>query len=262
VKKVIYITLVLNSLFLINTNSQTDSMIWISGTVVDSASHTPVPFANIASYSQHQLFAANAKGHFYIQLPKHDSIKIVVMGYGVKVFRLDSLTETEAETYVFPVSRKSIMLKKIDITLKSGYFDDARMNTSKGIMDNLNLPADIIPYDKSKDIIPASAKPVFKYDPPPIAFFFHPVSYINYFAGKQQKEKRKMVKLIKQGKSREIMSRDMIEDLSGLSGDSLESFIIFCNENIDLQPKDDEVSIRRKVFFALEGFLSKDNGIR
>jgi hypothetical protein len=234
-------------------------MIWISGTVVDSSSHAPVPYANIASYSQHQLFAANAKGHFYIQLPKHDSIKIVVMGYGIKVFRLDTLTETEAETFIFSISRISIMLKNIDINLKRGYLDDERMNTPEGIMDNLNLPADIIPYDKSKDIIPASAKPVFKHEPPVAAFFFHPVSYINYYAGNNEKEKRKMVKLIKQGKSRDIMNRKLIEELTGLSGDSLENFIMFCNRNIDLQPNEDEASVRRKVFFAFEKYLSKNN---
>ena len=253
-KKAFYISLFLFSTFLLKSYSQSDSTIWISGTVIDSASHTPVPFANIASYSQHQLFAANAKGHFYIQLPKHDSIKIVVMGYGIKVFRLDSLTETEAETFVFPISRKSIMLKNIDINLKRGYFDDARMNTPEGIMDNLNLPADIIPYDKSKDIIPASAKPVFKYDPPVVAFFFHPVSYVSYYAGKQQKSKRKMVEILKAQKSDTLLTRSLIREISGFSGDTLENFIIHCNKNINLNNHEDIFSVRKKVFLLLEGY--------
>ena len=55
------------------------------------------------------------------------------------------------------------------------------------------------------------------------------------------------------------MNRKLIEELSGLSGDSLENFIMFCNRNIDLQPNEDEASVRRKVFFAFEKYLSKNN---
>ena len=233
--------------------AQTDSLVWINGSVVDSDSHQPVPYANIASYKQHMLYATDSVGHFYFQLPAHDSIKIVILGYKTKVFLLDSLTEDADNNLVLPVSRTSIMLDNVDIKLKRGFWDDKTF-TATELMDNLHLPADIIPYDKSKDIIPASVKPVFRREPPVVAFFFNPVSYIHYYAGKDQKSKRKMVKLLKTEKSRNLMSRDLIKEVSGLKGDTLNNFIIFCNKNVKLSPKETIFSVRKKVFLALEDY--------
>jgi len=235
-------------------SAQQDSLIWISGYITDSETQKPVPYANIASYSLHLLFAADSTGHFFVQLPRHDSVKIVVLGYGTKVFRIGSYTGNEDKSITFPLNRTSIMLKNIDINLKRGFIDDNRKPTSLGIMENLHLPSDIKPYDKSKDIIPASYKPVFKYKPPVVVFFLHPVSYINYFAGKQQKEKRKMVKTLKEEKSKELMSRSLIKEVSGLDGDSLNAFIIFCNKNVKLSPKETIFSVRKKVFLTLEDY--------
>lgn len=232
---------------------------WISGYVTDNETHKPVPYANIASYSQHQLFAADSTGHFFIQLPHHDSVKIVVLGYETRVFKLNSFTKNEEETFTFPLNRTSIMLKNIDINLKRGFIDASKEITSLGIMENLHLPADIIPYDKSKDFIPASYKPVFKHKPPVIAFLIHPVSYVSYFTGKKEKEKRKMVKLIYSQKADSLMNRNLIAEISGLKGDSLQNFIIYCNRNVKTSIKDNNVSVRRKVFDALERYLQQNN---
>ena len=239
--------------------SQTDSLIWISGSVVDSASSKPVPFANIASYSSHLLFAADSLGHFALQLPIHDSIKIFVLGYGIKIFKLDSVFNGEEETILFPVSQTSIMLKNININLQRGFIDADEKITSVGIMENLNLPSDIIPYDKSKDLIPASYKPVFKSKPPVAALFFHPVSYINYFASKNEKSKRKMVELLSYHQNDSLLTNDLIREVSGLSDNFLEEFIIFCNKNIKVNPQDDIYTIRKKIFFAFEKYLKRKN---
>ena len=239
--------------------AQTDQYIWISGYVVDSATLSPVPYANIASFSQRQLYAADSKGHFYIQLPRQDSIKIVVIGYGTKVFRLDAFDENADDVFIFPLSRTSIMLKNIDINLKRGFIENAPAS-SMSLMENLHLPSDIIPYDKSKDLIPASYKPIFKYKPPVAAFFFHPVSYVSYFTTKSEKSKRKMVKVLKEEKSRHLMSRNLIKEVSGLDGDSLNEFIIFCNKNIKLLPEETIFSVRKKVFMALEDYNKQFRG--
>ena len=252
-KKLLYIHILMVTCLPQLLFAQTDSLVWISGSVIDSDSHHPVPFANIASYKQHMLYATDSIGHFYFQLPVHDSIKIVILGYKTKVFLLDSLTEDADNNLVLPVSRTSIMLDNIDIKLKRGFWNDKTF-TATELMDNLHLPADIIPYDKSKDIIPASVKPVFKYDPPVVAFFFHPVSFVNYYAGKREKEKRKMVKLLKTENSLNLMSRDLIKEVSGLEGEPLNAFIIFCNKNVKLSPKETIFSVSKKVFLALEDY--------
>ena len=259
VKKLAYIIIFLVSLFSGNCFSQSDSLIWISGSVVDSSSNKPIPYAKIAIYSNHLLFAADSVGHFALQLQEHDSIKIFVLGYGIKVFKLDSVYQSNEDLILFPLSQSSIMLKNIDINLQRGFIDIDEKVTSLGIMENLNLPSDIIPYDKSKDIIPASYKPVFKSKPPVVAFLFHPVSYVNYFAGKQEKSKRKMVELILSQQTDSLMTREMIGEMTGLSDEYLDEFIIFCNKKIKINQNDDIYKIRKKIFFVFEEYLKKEH---
>ena len=250
-----YRILVLLIIFSLSIYSQNDSTIWISGNVVEASTSAPVPYANIASYTQHILFAADSTGHFYIRLPQHDSIKIVVMGYEMKVFKLDSMPQDDEAKMIFPIKRTSIMLDNVDIKLKRSYFDSVGMANRENLMENLHLPGDIKPYDKSKDIIPASYKPIFKHRPPPIAFFFHPISYVSYFTSKREKSKRKMVERLKAERKDTINYRMLISNVSGLTGDSLEKFIMYCNKNIKIKPKESVFDIQKKIVFAFEDFL-------
>lgn len=238
---------------------QQDSIVWISGNVIDSGTSAPVPYANIASYTRHIIFAADSLGHFYIQLPRHDSIKIIVLGYDMKVFKLDSMITDDEEEVTFRINRGSIMLKNVDIKLKRSYFDSIGMANRKNLMENLHLPGDIIPYDKSKDVIPASYKPVFKHKPPPLAFFFHPVSYISYFTSKQEKSKRNMVILVKSARKDTLMYRDLIKEVTGFTGEALNKFVIYCNKNLKIGPKDDVYEIRRKIFLIFDEYLREEH---
>ncbi len=245
---------------LIPVSAQTDSTIWITGKIIDSDTFQPVPYANIASYSQLLMYAADSSGHFYIQLPYDDSIKVVVLGYSSKVFKVKPVLLQNNDITLFPLDRVSIMLKNVDINLYRGYFNLDNNSDSLKIGFNasdLNLPSDIILYDKSKDIIPASYKPIFKSKPPAVAFLFHPLSFIHYFTSKSQKSKRKMVKIIYSEKNKGQLTNDLIEEISGFKGEELQQFIIFCNKNIKLCKKDNEALVRQKVFLALENFISK-----
>ena len=237
--------------------AQTDSTVWINGKVIDSSSGKPVPYANIASYSQHLMYAADSTGGFYIQLPFNDSVKVVVLGYHPKVFKVDSFSNQNDEITLFPLNQSSIMLNNVDINLRRGYFSSDKEFGLKGKEfenSNLHLPRDIVMYDKSKDIIPASYKPVFRRRPPLVVFFLHPISYISYFTSKRERSKRKMSKIIYAQKKMVQLSNDMIKEISGFEGDKLQQFIIYCNKNIKIKTKDTESTLRQKVFQALEKF--------
>jgi len=239
--------------------AQTDSTVWINGKVIDSSSGKPVPYANIASYSQHLMYAADSTGSFYIQLPFKDSVKVVVLGYTSKVFRIDSVSNRNEDISFLPLSQSSIMLNNVDVNLHRGFFSSDKEFETKGKEfedSDLHLPGDIVMYDKSKDIIPASYKPVFKRRPPMAAFFFHPISYITYFTSKRERSKRRISKIIYSQKKKVQLSNDVIKEISGFEDDELEQFIIYCNKNIKINTNDTESTLNRKVFLALEEYLS------
>jgi hypothetical protein len=237
--------------------AQSDSLILISGRIVEKSSNAPVPFAYIASFTRHLMYSTDSSGRFYIELPVKDSIKVVMLGFESSVIKIDSLLAIGEDEVVIPIRRTSIMLNNIDINLRSSLFsvdERSKKDAEDFETKDLNLPADVVPYDKSKDIIPASIKPVFKYEPPVIVFFLHPVSYINYFTSKKEKEKRKMVKIIMSQKSDTLFTRELVQEVSGFKGDSLEKFIIYCNQNLRLEQNDDIFSVRKKVFLMLESY--------
>jgi hypothetical protein len=240
-------------------SAQSDSAVWINGKIIDSGSGKPVPYANIASYSQHLMYAADSTGSFYIQLPYMDSVKVVVLGYHSRVFRIDSVSNLNEDISLFPLSRSSIMLSNVDVNLRRGFFssDKELERKGKGFEDyDLHLPRDIVMYDKSKDIIPASYKPVFRHRPPVVAFLIHPISYINYFTSKRERSKRRISKIIYSQKKKVQLSNDIIKEISGFKDDELERFIIYCNKNIKIKTNDTESTLKQKVFLALEEYLS------
>ncbi len=239
-------------------SAQTDSIVWISGKVIDSDSGKPVPYANIASYSQHLMYAADSTGSFYIQFSFKDSVKVVVLGYYSKVFRIDSVSSRNEDISLFPLSRSSIMLNNVDINLHTGYFSSDKEFELKGKDfegSDLHLPGDIIMYDKSKDIIPSSYKPVFSRRPPVIVFFFQPLSYITYFTSKKERSKRKMSKIIYSQKKMVHLTNDIIKEISGFEGDELEQFVIYCNKSVMIKTSDTKSTLKQKVFLALEEYL-------
>ncbi len=240
-------------------SAQTDSTVWITGKIINSNSRKAVPYANIASYSQHLMYAADSTGSFYIQLPFNDSIKVVVLGYYSKVFKIDSVPIQSDGISLFPLDRSTIMLNNVDINLQRKLFNTEDELEAKGSdfdNSNLHLPGDIVMYDKSKDIIHASYKPVFKSRPPLIVFFFHPLSYINYFASKKERMKRKMSKIIYSEKKMVHLSNALIEEISGYEGDELQQLIIYCNKSIKIKTNDTKSTLKQKVFMALEEFVS------
>jgi len=158
------------------------------------------------------------------------------------------------------------MLNNVDINLRRGYFDSNKeLEYKDNDFDNsnLNLPGDIVMYDKSKDIIPASYKPIFKRRPPLAVFFFHPISYITYFTSKKERSKRKISKIIYSQKKMVQLSSDIIKEVSGFEDEELQNFIVYCNKNIKIKMCDTKTALKQKVFFALEKYhsskkLSKD----
>lgn len=257
--KIFHIFFLISICLSMEIEAQTDSMTWVNGKIIDSNTLKAVPYANIASYSQHLMYAADSTGSFYIQLPVGDSVKVVVLGYYSKVFKIDSVSTQNNDISFFPLNRSSIMLSNVDINLQRKLFDteDKLESKSSGFDNsNLHLPKDIVMYDKSKDIIPASYKPVFKSRPPLVVFFFHPLSYINYFTSKKERMKRKMSKIIYSEKKMLHLSNKLIEEVSGFEGDELQQFTIYCNKSIKIKANDTNSTLKQKVFMALENYMA------
>ena len=238
---------------------QSRQQIWLKGQVMNAADSMPVPFAQIASYKKLLMYAADSIGEFTIMLPLNDSIKILALGFEPVVTSIhNSFSNTETPV-LFPMVKISYQIQQIDINAYSTYTkysEDLKAVHAKAQEMDLKMPADIIMGKGSE--IPAAIRPVFARKPPIIAAFFNPLGYATYFLSNQEKEKRQLVKLFHQDKNRQLLTPEIIQKVSGLEGEKLQQFMIYCNVNIQLTDKDNHFSIKRKVMELYMNFINHE----
>jgi len=230
------------------SHGQVQQHVWLKGKIISREDSVPVPFAQIASFKKVSIYAADSTGLFTIMLPTNDSIKIVALGYASTIFNIsDSFSESE-EPIHFYLDKISYTIQQVDVTHYSefsNYNENLKAMHNKAQEMDLKMPADIKMGKGSE--IPAPIRPIFSRKPPIVAAFLNPLSYATYYLSNQEKEKRQLVKLFHQDKIRQLLTPEIIQKVSGLEGEKLQQFMIYCNVNIHLTDKDNHFSVRRKV---------------
>ncbi len=223
--------------------------VWLHGKIISKESSLPIPLAQIASYKKVKIFAADSAGEFRIILDANDSIKVVALGFEPITVGLDTMKIDADVKYLFKLKRTSYLIQQIDVHYSpeyTSYMDKlkARAYTRSNSMD-LKLPSDI-ELGRTPDV-PVDILPTYKKNPPVLAAVFQPANVIYYYTSKSEKQKRKMMKLLKHEKQRQMMTVDMLRDVSGLSGKELEALTLYCNANIKFSDKDTPTSVKFKV---------------
>lgn len=229
--------------------------VWLHGKVVKQEDYRSIPLAQVASYKKMNLFAADSAGEFKVILDANDSIKVVALGFESRVFQLDSLDVDPDRMYFFPLQATSYQIGQVDINSNwqyNDYQDKLKAIRSKQMEMDLMLPRDI--EIGRKPDVPVDILPTYRNNPPAIAAFFQPANVLYYYTSKSEKQKRKMMKLLKYEKQRQIMTVSMMQEVSGLSGGPLEEFIKYCNANIRFSEKDTPLSIKYKVVDLLNEY--------
>lgn len=245
----------LSALTWISSNGQNASQVWLKGQIVNQVDSTPVPFAQIVSFKKVLIYAADSSGCFTLMLPSNDSIKIVALGFETAVF-LISDSESDKPIF-FPLVKTTHMIQQVDInhySVYSDYQENLKARHAKAQDMDLKMPADIKMGKGSE--IPAPIRPVFSRKPPIVAAFWNPLSYATYYLSNLEKEKRQLVKLFHQDKIRQLLTPEIIQNVSGLEGEKLQQFTIYCNVNIQLTDKDNNFSVKRKVMELYMKFLN------
>ena len=62
------------------------------------------------------------------------------------------------------------------------------------------------------------------------------------------------MKLRKYDEQRKMLTIELLEEVSGLKGEKLKEFIIYCNANIKFNKKDTPLSIKYKVIDLFNAF--------
>ncbi len=232
--------------------------VWLHGKVVRESDQQAIPLAQIASYKKLNMFAADSLGEFRVILDANDSIKVIALGFEPCIFHLDSLTIDADVMYIFSLEQTSYQIQQVDINSNihyNAYMDRLKDHKSKREEMDLMLPEDIKLGEEPE--IPADIRPDYNEPPPVYVAVVAPFSFIDYYTSKTDRRKRRYMKLLNTEKQRNMLTVHLMAEVSGLEGDALEDFMIYCNANIKMNRKDTPLSIRYKVIDLYNAYKEK-----
>ncbi len=216
--------------------------VWVKLIVKDSVDNKLIENAQIVSYESMIIYATDEKGEFRNTFSKSDSLKVFGLGYSPQVIRVSEFNDS-VQQKVIHLGRKIYMIGTVDVA------SDRELH--------LNLPKDI--NLGGEDDLPAALKgDSYNKKPPVMAAVVNPLSYVNYYTSKREREKRDMRRVLvqneEQEKIKEFYNRDIVKEVSGYEGEMLDKFMIYCNINIKLSPDSNPIFIRMKIAELLEKF--------
>lgn len=213
----------------------TDSVVWIKGVVLDEETRKPIGNIQLASYNEQHLYVADSDGTFRNIFSINDSIKIFGMGFNAKIIKVKDYINSDTLIEVV-LSRRTYMIRSVDVAPQRELA--------------LHLPSDI-KLGKKNETPPAQRNDNFSSKPPVLAALKSPLSYVHYYTSKSEKRKRKFREELrihkKQLKINEFYNRDIIQEVSGLEGDSLDSFVVYCNINLVIDVNRNPVIVKQWI---------------
>ncbi|TAJ14664.1 hypothetical protein DMA11_04640 [Marinilabiliaceae bacterium JC017] len=244
-------------LLLIRPIVRSQQLKYLKGRVINRDDNRGIPFAQIASYQLRMMFAADSLGYFIIKIPPNDSLKIISLGFESQVFKTDNPSPANEDSlHIFPLKLNSYLLGQVDVNFYRGYHEHSNRYNYLNKKDenelHLHLPEDIKMGQESD--IPAPLRPTFSQPPNVLDAIFSPLSFVYYHGSKSEKAKTKLLKIREKDAVRALMTRELIEEISGYKEKELDRFIVYCNTHIELSKSDDEYTIRIKVIDALNEY--------
>jgi len=212
-----------------------DPIVWIKGVVLDEQTHRPIGNIQLASYKKQHLYVANEKGEFSNNFDINDSIKIFGLGFESKTLKVRDCIGSDSTIEVV-LSRKTYLIRSVDVAPQRELA--------------LHLPSDIKLGEKNKTP-PAQRNDDFSSKPPVYVAVLNPLAFAHYYTSKSEKRKRayrkEMINYDKQLKIDQFYNRDIIKEISGLDGENLDRFIVYCNVHLKIDENRNAIIVKQWI---------------
>lgn len=193
-----------------------EDMVNIKGQLIDEVTKEGVGYAQVLNLRIRGGTMSDATGNFSIQADPSDTLTFKSLSYKDKKVPVHDIIATGKEIVRIMMSPVRILVGQVDI---------------EGVAPKVNMTG--IPVGKSVDVPVDLRSDYFASKPTTLTAIFKPLSFISYYLSKSEKEKRATLTAIHSEREWQILSlvynRDIIQKISGLTGDSLEDFMLFCN---------------------------------
>lgn len=235
-----YLPLLFTILIGLKINAQEQEKVLVKGTVVDAENQKLIPYAQIASFQQMKVFSADVAGEFNLMLSADDSIRVVVMGFEAVNVAVQTILNS-AQPFEIKLRHASIPLKEVLIR-------------SESANDHL---AKVMP----KDIIMGYVNPIhptlredFGGRAPLLAAIIKPIDFAYNRLSRVEKNKRRAKRLLVTESVQAQYSKELVAEITGLKGQELDNFFVYCNTNIEMKRNESVPMIRIKIINAWEKY--------
>jgi hypothetical protein len=205
----------------------------LKGQVLNLDDELPVPSAFILNFRTHTGVTTDDQGRFTMEMLNIDSLSITMLGFSKTTVHVPA---NYNEMNVLILYAKPIRFALPGVSVKS---EKAKINM------------DGIPVGKKSDIDPQLRGNSFNKKPPILAAFFNPVSFLQYYTSKTEREKRETRKAIVTEKQWEILSqyynKALVMELTGLNEFQADEFMIYFNGKGVLNSNSNDYDVRNAI---------------
>lgn len=193
-----------------------EDMVSIKGQLIDQVTKEGVGYASVLNLRIRGGTMSDALGSFSIQADPFDTLTFKSLGYKEKRVPVSEIIASGNALTKIMLAPIRILVEQVDI---------------QGAAPKVNMSG--IPVGKSVNVPVELRSDYFASKPTVLTAIFRPFSFISYHLSKSEKEKRTTLAVIRSERDFQMLSlvynKDIVSRISGLSGDALEDFMLFCN---------------------------------
>ena len=201
--------------------------------ILNLEDESPVPFAFVLNFRTHTGVTTNDQGQFTMEMLNIDSLEISSLGFSKTTVRVPA-TYNEMNVLILYAKPVRFALPQVDV---SG--EQAKVN-----MDGVKI-------GKKLDLDPQLRGTTFNKKPPVLAAVFNPVSFLQYYTSKREREKRETRKAIITEKKWEYLSqyynKQLVMELTGLADFQADAFMLYFNSKEILSELTTEYEVRNAI---------------
>jgi len=205
----------------------------LKGQILNLDDEMPVPFAFVVNSRTHSGVSTDELGRFTMDMLNIDSLSISALGFSKTTVRIPA---NYNEMNVLILYAKPIRFAIPEVKVQ-------------GEQQKVNM--DGIPVAKKVDIDPQLRGDAYNKKPPVLAAVFNPVSFLQYYTSKREREKRETRKAILTEKHWEILSqyynKELVMKLTGLNDSAADDFMFYFNSKDLLDYTSTEYDVRNAI---------------
>jgi len=233
--------------FLYNSSSATkvenDSIISISGQIVTTTGISPIPLAHLLIKGKRSGQICDSLGIFHLQLKQSDTLIVSALGFKTKEWPIPFIFDTTLPSF-FQISleKMAYLLKEVDIyalgTWEEFKADFVKLKIKDEHVINTQITKELAPFRTRKPNIvpPQYRQKIEKFTI--LHALIAPTDFLFAKLSRSEKRKKKITKMIHEEwrikKLNQYYTSEIVATNTGLSGDALEKFMVYCGPKLEI----------------------------